>query len=496
MATYEVLARKKIRDASLPSEEYVVKAMPPILGSVDMVALYILIVFFITNSNTAVSGGPSAFTYLAIGAVAFFIPSVIAAAQLGTMFPHDGSLYNWTHKAFGGYWSFFVAFCAWFPGVLVMISAGSVVVSLIQGLNANWLAAPWQQGLVIVGLIVFSCLFSMQRFRIVQNVINVAAGLTLLGVVIIGIAGAAWLLTGHGAQTDFSQPASWGINFNFNTGNIGLFGLITLAYLGCESPLNMGGEVGKRRAITRHLLWGTALALVGYFVATFTLLVVEGATKGSSSYFSLIQAADVALGKGAGNLVFLCLMSFFVMTISVYNCSYSRLLLVASIDQRLPLGLGKLNRNRVPSNAIILQTVLACAITALMYFIAPNFTTFGSNISADVYNVTLASSTLVWAISSMFLFINLGRFYFLDRVAFRKQLIFPLPVIWLAIMLGSASCILAIADSLFLSWIPSLIPNASWWYIIGGLTGIYLIIAAVGSMIASSEAAWEGVARE
>src|SRR5579863_6750918 len=133
MSTYEMPVKRNSREAALPSEEYVAKAMPPILGSVDMVATYLLIVFFITNSNTAVSGGAAAFTYLAIGAVTFFIPSVIAAAQLGSMFPFEGSLYNWTHKAFGGYWSFFVAFCAWFPGVLVMISAGSVIVSMIQG---------------------------------------------------------------------------------------------------------------------------------------------------------------------------------------------------------------------------------------------------------------------------------------------------------------------------------------------------------------------------
>lgn len=497
MSTYEMPVKRNSRDATLRSEEYVAKAMPPILGSVDMVATYLLIVFFITNSNTAVSGGAAAFTYLALGAVTFFIPSVIAAAQLGSMFPFEGSLYNWTHKAFGGYWSFFVAFCAWFPGVLVMISAGSVIVSMIQGLNSAWLVQPGAQGLVIIGLIIFACIVSTQRFRTVQNVVNAAAGLTLLGVVLIGIAGIAWLLTGHASQTNFSLPTNWGINFNPQTGNISLFGLITLAYLGVESPLNMGGEITERKTVTRHLLWGTLLALVGYFVATFSLLVVEGSSSGTS-YFALISTVDAALGKPVGDIAFVCIMSFFVVTIAVYAFTYSRLLLVAGLDQRLPVGLGRLNRNRVPQNAIILQAVIACVITALMYFVAPYFTTFGSaaNLSTDVYNITLASSTLVWAISSMFLFINLARFYFVDRVKFLKQLIFPLPILWAAILLGGSSCLLAIVDTLFFSWIPSYIANTNWWYIIGGLTVVYLIVAAVGSMVASSEAAWEGVVPE
>jgi len=51
------------------------------------------------------------------------------------MFPNEGSLYNWTHRAFGGYWSFFVSFCAWFPCILLMIVASDGVVGYVQGLN-------------------------------------------------------------------------------------------------------------------------------------------------------------------------------------------------------------------------------------------------------------------------------------------------------------------------------------------------------------------------
>src|SRR5947209_10374543 len=144
--------------APLASEAYVAKTMPPLLGTLDMTSTYLMIIFFITNATTAVAGGAAAFTYWLIAGVTFFIPCVLATAQLGVMFSYEGSLYNWTHKAFGGYWSFFAAFCAWFPGVLVIIVAGDVIVVFLQGLNSNWLIAPWQQGLVIVGIIAISAL--------------------------------------------------------------------------------------------------------------------------------------------------------------------------------------------------------------------------------------------------------------------------------------------------------------------------------------------------
>ena len=48
------------------------------------------------------------------------------------MFPQEGSLYVWTQKALGPFWGFFAGFCAWWPGVLVMVATGDAVVTLLQ----------------------------------------------------------------------------------------------------------------------------------------------------------------------------------------------------------------------------------------------------------------------------------------------------------------------------------------------------------------------------
>jgi len=362
----------------LPSEEYAVKAMPPILGTFDLTAIYVSIIFFITNATTAVAGGAAAFTYLILGGITFFIPCVIATAQLGVMLPHEGSLYNWTHKTFGGYWSFFVAFCAWFPGVLVIISAGDVIVGYIQGLNAHWLVEPWQQGIVIVAVIVFSGILAVQRYRTVQNVVNVVIGFTFLAVFLIGLAGVVWLAQGHPAATSFGHSSDWSVIWSGSSANIYLFGLVTLAYLGVEAPLNMGGEIvgarseggSDRRVIKRHLLWGTLLVLIGYFIAAFGDLVVEGPSNGATP-FALVSTVDMALGTVMGNIAAIGIMSFFVMAAVVYNYTYARLLLVAGIDQRLPVNIGRLNKYRVPANAIIFQTVVAVVIAALVFFVVP-----------------------------------------------------------------------------------------------------------------------------
>jgi len=408
------------------------------------------------------------------------------------MFPHEGSLYNWTHRAFSGYWSFFVAFCAWFPGVLVIISAADLFIAYIQGLNSNWLTEPWQQGLVIIVLIALTGVLALQRFRTVQNVLNMVIGLTFLGVFLIGLAGIVWLAEGHASATSFSHFSDWSINWSPAQGNLSLFGLITLAYLGVEAPLNMGGEIVGRNVVTRHLLWGTLLVLVGYFIATFSVLVVQGSTNGAVP-FALVSTVDMVLGKIAGSITAVCLMSCFVMAAVTYNYAYARLLFVAGIDKRLPVSVGRLNKNRIPANAIIFQTIVATVGAALVFFAVPYVANLGKNptdLSTEVYNILLAASTLVWAVSTLFLFVNIARFYFRDRLWFLKQAIFPLPVLGISIVLGSVSCVLAIVGTLFYSW-TSLISNNVWWLIIGGLTLACLILAAIGSMFATSEAAWE-----
>lgn len=483
------------RQRALVSEEYAAKTMPAILGTFDMMATYLLIIFFITNAPTAAAGGPAAFTYLLLGGITFFIPSVIATAQLGVLFPNEGSLYNWTHKAFGGFWSFFSAFCAWFPGILVMISAGDALVSFLQGLHSQWLTDPKEQGAVIIVVILFSGILATLRLRTLQNIVNITAILTFFGTSLVGVAGVVWLMSGHASATNFAHLADWNVNWKPGVGNINLFGLITLAYLGTEGPLNMAGEIRARKVIARHLAWGTILVFIGYFMATFSLLVVEGPANASATPFSLVTTVDMALGNVVGNIAAICIMSFFIVTIAVYGATYARLPMVAAIDQRLPVFMGRLNKHRVPANAVWIQVIFAVVITLLIFFVIPFALPLGTpvNLSTEVYNVMLASSTLVWAFSTLFLFINLAIFYFRDSVVFNKYRIFPLPLLFIAVPLGSLSCILAIIDTLFYSWIGTLIDNAHWLLTIGGMTIVCIIIAVIGSMYASSQASWEGM---
>jgi hypothetical protein len=87
----------------------------------------------------------------------------------------------------------------------------------------------------------------------VVNVVFVLYGLAILAMFVAGV---VYLARGHHAATDpwnFSQwaPSSaHGLNFT----NWTFFGLVVLALLGVEVPLNMGVEVREQRSVTRYLL--------------------------------------------------------------------------------------------------------------------------------------------------------------------------------------------------------------------------------------------------
>lgn len=92
------------------SERIAPGMLPRVLNSFDMTIIFVAIVLFIVNASAVQPAGQSAFTYWIVGFLAFLIPGALVTAQLGQMFPQEGSLYVWTQKALGPFWGFFVAF--------------------------------------------------------------------------------------------------------------------------------------------------------------------------------------------------------------------------------------------------------------------------------------------------------------------------------------------------------------------------------------------------
>src|SRR5258706_973858 len=215
-----------------------------VLNTFDMVAIFVAIVLFITNSPGIAAAGPVAYIYLVAGFLTFLIPGAIVTGQLGRMFPKEGSIYVWTNKAFGPFWGFFAGFCAWWPGIFVIVVCGSLVSTFITDLFSRFglsvLTQPWQLGLVILIVTAISFGLSIVRFRAAQNLVNIVFIAYGAAILLIGLAGLLWLGTGHPAHTNLAfNIAGWAITFG-GTGYFPIFCFLILALLGIKGPLTLG----------------------------------------------------------------------------------------------------------------------------------------------------------------------------------------------------------------------------------------------------------------
>jgi amino acid transporter len=467
----------------LRSERIAGGILPKVLNSFDMVAIFVAIVLFISNSAVLAAGaGPSAYAYWGIGFITFLIPGAIVTGQLGLMFPGEGSIYVWTTKAFGAFMGFFAGFCAWWPGVLVMIATGDAVVSLIQQLNSNFLTAPWQQGLMIVAVIAFSFVLSVMRFRVTQNIVNVVFVAYGGAILLIGLAGLLTLFGGHAAAVDYSAH-KWVPNFTTAT----FYSAVILALLGIEVPLNMGVEIQNVRAITRYLLWGSVVVMAAYLIGTFGVMVaVPVADQGNPSAIAeAVQKGFGGAGTFLGLLVNFIFIGFFIFNTAVYNYSFGRLLFVSGLDRRMPAVMSKVNANKVPWVAVLVQSILSAFFTIVAFVLIPLFiqTKSPADLSTVVYLILQAAVTVIWCVSMVILFIDVVIIRYKYHEVFSRSRLAPDWVFYLCSVIGLLATAYGVYVTFTNPWTAFIttiqISTFQWDLWIGGIGIISLVVGAV-----------------
>ncbi len=468
----------------LRSERIAGGILPKVLNSFDMVAIFVAIVLFISNAGVIPGAGAAAFIYWILGFLTFLIPGAIVTGQLGLMFPGEGSIYVWTNKAFGAFLGFFAGFCAWWPGVLVMIATGDAVVSLIQQLggqfNLNLLTEAWQQGLVIILVVALSFLLSVLRFRVTQNFVNIVFVAYGGAILLIGLAGVLWLLGGHAPQADFSAK-SWSLT----SGNYTFYGLVILALLGIEVPLNMGVEINDARSITRYLLWGSVVVMVAYLIGTFgVMMAASPASQGSPAAIAeAVQKGFGGVGNIVGAVVNLIFIGFFIFNTAVYNYSFGRLLFVSGLDRRLPTVMSKVNANRVPWVAVLVQSLISAFFTAVAFIIVPYALKTGfkpTDLSTVVYNILQAAVTVIWCVSMVLLFVDVIIIRSKYQEAFERTKLAPDWVFYLCSALGLIASAVGVIVIFISPWVPSLLNTSQWdvW-----IASIAIISLAIGALV-------------
>jgi glutamate:GABA antiporter len=467
------------KDDTMLSEKIAPVLVSRTLGPFDLIVIFVAVVLFITNSAGLQAAGPSLFVMWIVAFATFLITGGFVTAQLGRMFPEEGSLYVWTHKVLGPFWGFFAGFVAWWPGPIVMVTAGILVANFAQQIAAfsdnTILDKNWHIGLVVLGVLWFSAAMSLLRMRLTQNYVNIQFFAYAAAILLMGLAGVVWLLKGEPSATDFGTGWNPFKGESLALGlpeNLAFFSFAILALLGIETPLNMGVEVnGGERAIKTYLFWGCVIVMAAYLWTSFGNMVTIEAG-GANTTTGGAEGVAVAMGDAMGILVAAILMWVFLTAAVVYNYAFARLLFVSGLEKRLPHQLGKVNKNKVPANAVILQTALASVIAILVFFV------FGAG-DSDPYKsfyALYAGLTIVWCISTALLFLDI---FFAKRAApekFEEARRIPLNWLYICGAVGTVVNILAVLFIFVGSWYPTGFPTLREWNLwMFGITAVSVI---------------------
>lgn len=482
----------------LASERIAGGILPKVLNTFDMVAIFVAIVLFITNVTSFYGSGPVSMTYLLLGFITFLIPGAIVTGQLGKLFPGEGSIYLWTYKAFGAFLSFFAGFAAWWPGILVMLATGTVIVQYLQTLTSHTFD-PWLQGVIVLAVIVFSAVVASLRFRVTQNIVNAVFVIYGLGMLLMVLAGIIWLAQGHASYTSFghfdTKTGGWfqGMNhnpFDFSSGSPAtwsLFGFVILALLGIEVPLNMGVEIADQRAVTRYLLWGGIIVMVAYVAVNWALLAA-GPPSQAGNLGAIAPMVKASMGSFFEWVVGLIIIGFFIFITVVYNYSFARLLFVSGLDKRLPPAISRVNRHRVPYVAIIIQTILSAIFTVGTYMVFPYVTSGkAANLASEAYFAFQAAVTVIWLLSMAFLFIDVLIIISKYSSAFAERRIAHPTVFWIASLVGTVASVWGAVVTFTNPWTP-LIGKTDWWHVVLLLSVVSLAVAPIVYVIGTATA--------
>jgi amino acid transporter len=225
--------------------------------------------------------------------------------------------------------------------------------------------------------------------------------------------------------------------------------------------------------------------MAAYLLLTFGAMVVVPQSQANGTY-AILQAVQIALGTPIAWIVTLILIAFFMFNTTVYNYSFARLLFVSGIDRRLPAFMGRVNANKVPQNAVLVQAALTTVVTLITFFVFG----FGSNVNlgTQIYLVLQAAVTVIWCVSMVMLFADVLIIRSKYPEEFRREQLAPVGVFFLASIVGAIASAVGIWVTLTGSWNSGLIGNTDWLLLVGGVAVISLAVAIVVYLLGIDQA--------
>ncbi len=378
------------------AQEMLAEAIPPrvlprLLTRFNMVTLYFALIFGSYGAAQMSTSGWAGISMLLLAAVTFLLPCILAAYELGTLFPGEGGVYIWAHKTAGPIHGFIGGWLSWVP-IFFLLPLGEVtIVAHAQVITAT----EWSLSVQVAAqcfVVVIVTLISLLRLRMSHSYINV------MFFIAVGTAVAA-LLAGL-AKSPAGTPVDRQI-FSLDLVKYGaLYSSAVLWLLGVEVPFNMGAEFKDHKRVAGTMfLWGSLVLLAAYLAGIAGVLLATPTSQVDAT--TGVARAVQSVWPIAGVIVAFAICLAVSSQDVAYMNAYSRLLFISGIEKRLPTVFGQVtSRSRVPVPALVLQA-LGSILIILVFSSQPNL--------AVAFNIYIGALVTVWCAALFYLYFGIVR---------------------------------------------------------------------------------------
>lgn len=455
----------------LASEIVPEQVLPKVLSTFDGISLYVYIIFFINASAIIALGGWSTTQFQILGVLVFMIPSAMAVAELGGVWPAEGGIYVWASKTMPGWLAFFGGFFSWAPIILNAAVHPAVILALIELAFPSFSPNTTESVLLYLVFMWIPVCIALMKLRLSRNAAN-AVFVYYMALVLLVIAVGIYVAVSHGGPVNPVHPHMF-TTFNFAIYG-SYFGLILLNFLGVEAPFNMGAEVIQaRRTLLRTVFWGSAIIIAAYLFVTTTVLLATP-IKNINAAAGALQVLDEGIHSHVFiKIIALTMIAVILMADVTYQQTFSRLLYVSGLERHLPRIFTHINaRTKNPVPALLFTGALSSVVIIVFY---------SQSSLQNTFLILQGALTVTWVIAGLFFFVPvpLARRMYRARYSERFWRI-PggFPGMLTVVGIGLIASLVGIYYTLIEPFSSS-ISKSTWTASVAGTVGAFIILAAV-----------------
>jgi glutamate:GABA antiporter len=256
----------------------------------DMILFSVAAIMLLTQVPITAKEGPAVLFWTAVILVLFFVPYGLMTAELGSTYADTGGIYSWVQRAFGGFWGTQVSWWYWI-NVGIWLPSVYLMFATLLGQTFDFKVGFWWTVAMAVALIWINFVINVITLDTSKWVTNIAAIITVVIMLFIGVAGVISLIS-NGSATEWTTTdmlPSWG--------SMVLLGVVVYNFLGFELMSSASEEMqDPKRDVPRSIFTAGILIAVFYLIAIVGMLFLLP-TDGFNRTNGLFRVLEEGIGS-------------------------------------------------------------------------------------------------------------------------------------------------------------------------------------------------------